>query len=121
MHIAEVLEFPFVEELPKREKSKLVKIWDQFKALSDAQKEHGILLPAVFVASMLGVSRQRVHTLGQEGRLKVIRIGGQPFITEESTIEYARSERKSGRPPNIPNNTREIFQRSMDAAKGRVK
>jgi len=121
MHEAAITEFDFVDKLPKREKSKVAKIWDQFKALSAAQEEHGILLPQVFVASMLGLSRQRVNFLCQEGRLVVVRIGDQPFVTENSTIEYAKSERKAGRPLNTPAGPKEMWKRSYGLAKGRVK
>lgn len=121
MHEATVNEFPFVAELPKREKSKLTKIWEQFQELSTAQEEHGILLPQVFVASMLGLSRQRVNEICKDGRLVVVQIGGRPFVTENSVIEFARTERKTGRPCNLPTTNKEIWKRSMDSAKGRVK
>lgn len=121
MHQAAITEFPFVDEMPKGEKSKLAKIWDQFQALSDAQKEHGILLPPAFVASMLGVSRQRISEVCKDGRLVVVQVGGRPFVTEHSVIDYAKAERKVGRPLNIPTTNKEIFKRAMDTAKGRVK
>lgn len=117
MFEASINEFPFVAELPKREKSKLATVWDRFKALSAVSKEAGCLVPPVFVASVLGISKQRVYQLGETGKLEVIRLEGQVFVTERSIIALARSERKSGRPFRTPETNREMWDASVKASK----
>lgn len=91
-----VTEFPFVEALPKRERSKLSKLWDHFQEVRAAAKEHGTLLPQYYAAQLLGVSRQRVHVLVNEGRLHTVVVGGLRYVTEASMIEFARAERATG-------------------------
>lgn len=98
MFEAAATDFPFVAELPKREKSKLVRVWDHFRELSRISETEGMLIPMSFAAIVLDVCRQRVYQLAEEGRLKVIKVNGHSFVTENSVVDYAASERKAGRP-----------------------
>jgi hypothetical protein len=98
MFEAVATDFPFVAELPKREKSKVVKVWESFQELSRVSAVEGMLIPQAFAAKVLDVSRQRVYELSGEGRLKVVLVNGHKFVTEKSVIDYAKSERKAGRP-----------------------
>lgn len=91
-------QFPFVSELPKREKRKVENVWDRLAQMREAVDAHGMLIPPVMVASLLNVSRQRVHQFTQDGRLKMVQVNGQPMITEDSVVELAKAERKAGRP-----------------------
>lgn len=93
---------PFLDTLPKREKSKLSKLWDHFQEVKAATAEHGVLLPQHYAADLLGVCRQRVHQLVNEGRLVSVEVGGLRYVTENSMMAFANSERKAGRPPKIP-------------------
>lgn len=119
MFDAAVTEFPFVEALPKRERSKLVKLWDHLKEIKAATAEHGVLLPQHYAADLLGVSRQRVHVLVNEGRLLTVEVGGLRYVTENSMRSYAESERKGGRPGTV-SNRRETFRSALDSAKEMV-
>lgn len=93
-----VAEFPFVAELPKREKSKIGKIWDHWKEVKAITEEKGMLVPPVVAALLLDVSRQRVHQLVEAGRLERVDFGGQGYITEASLVEWAKAEHVNGRP-----------------------
>jgi hypothetical protein len=110
-------DFPFVAELPKREKSKLAKVWDTFQELRAATAEHGSLVPTVMAANILGVSRQRVMQLVVDGKLISVCIHGQPFIGEKSLVEHARSERKTGRPFKIPETSGDMWRAGYAAAR----
>lgn len=114
---AEALEFPWVEELPKREKSRLAKAWDCLKAFSDATKEAGALVPVSFAASILGVSDQRIRDLVNGNILEGIRLQGHLFISERSIVAWARTERKAGRPPKALEGNLQIWKASHAAAK----
>lgn len=91
-------EFPFVEALPKREKSRLVKAWDAFRELSRIAETEGVLIPQVFAAKVLDLSTQRISQLCNEGKLKVVVVGNSRFVTEHSVVEWAEAEHKAGRP-----------------------
>lgn len=98
MSEAQVAEFPFVAELPKREKGKLAKAWDQWLAVKAVVAERGPLIPASFAAKLLNISHQRVSQLADSGKLQRVDIGGSFWITEASLVELAKGERKAGRP-----------------------
>lgn len=113
---AEVLEFPAFAELPKREKSKLQKIWDAFEELSKATDEKGLLVQQSIVARLLDVSPQRVSELVKLGRLETHVFNGVPLVTERSLVDFAKSERKAGR-PCIPETARGALKRAFKRPK----
>lgn len=98
-----VAEFPFVADLPKREKSKLAKLWDHFQEVRKATAEHGVLLPQHYAAKLLCLSPQRICQLLDDGKLACVDVGGIRYVTEASMMNWAQSERdKGGRPPKVP-------------------
>lgn len=96
------LEFPFVEGMPKRERSRLQKFWDLLGEIKQMREQHGQLIPPELAAKLIGVSQQRVDQLMGAGKLMRLEIDGRPFVGENSLVEFARSERKAGRPPKLP-------------------
>jgi excisionase family DNA binding protein len=94
-------EFPFVQGLAKREKGKLLRAWDLFEELSRVVEQEGMLMPQAFAASALGVSRQRVYQLVEAGKLKAVMVGSERFVTGNSVVDFAKSERKTGRPVKL--------------------
>ena len=114
-------EFPFVEELPKREKSRLQKLWDHFTEVKAITAQKGLLVPVRFAANLVGVSQQRVDQLCDNGSLERVYVDGHPFVTENSLIEWAKSERKAGRPPKLPQNNTDAWQVAKTYAKSVVK
>lgn len=97
----EFAEFPFVAEMPKREKSRLAKVWDAFEAVRQSYAENGIPVAYKAAATLLEISHQRVDQLCESGKLKRVEFGGHRYVTEKSLIEFARSERKTGRPQKV--------------------
>lgn len=96
-----VEEFEFVKSMPKGEK----KLWqrvrehiDEIKRITD---KRGIPVPQKLAANLLNVSQQRIDQLLKEGRLELVLVGGHPFVTEDSIVEYAQTERKQGRPTKM--------------------
>jgi len=98
MFEAQTMDFPFVAEMPKRERSKVGTLWERFNRLKAITDEKGMLLPPAFCAKLLGVSRQRVYVLLDEGRMERVDIDGQIFVTEASFIAWCKAEHKNGRP-----------------------
>ncbi len=99
---ADYAEFPFVEALPRREKSKVAKLWDLVQEIRAVSAESGPLIPSTLAAKCLGVSRQRVDDYLADGRLQEFRVDGHVFITGNSLVELAKTERKAGRPFKMP-------------------
>jgi hypothetical protein len=95
-------EFPFVAELPRREKSRWAQVWEDFKAMQAVTQEHGVLVPVGYVVKLLAVSRQRVYELCDVGRLQAFEFNGHYFVTQASIEGFCRSERKGGRPVKAP-------------------
>ena len=102
MFEATVSEFPFVAELPRAEKRQAKSLWDRFRDLSKLAETNGVLVPPSLAAALLDISKQRVHQLMVDGKLERIEFEGHPFITENSIVALAKTERKAGRPFRIP-------------------
>jgi hypothetical protein len=91
-------EFPFVAELPKREKRAVVTAWDMWQEAKELIAAKGNLIPLTLAADLGGVSKQRISDLVRAGRLERVALGNHVFVTESSLLSWVRSERKPGRP-----------------------
>lgn len=119
--INEAQEFPFVEVLPKREKSRLLSVWELISELSRVSEQKGALVPVVLAAEALNVTRQRMHQFCDESRLEVVLVRGHKFITEDSLVAFAKQQRKSGRPFNLPTSAKDQFSAACRAFKNKSK
>jgi len=117
MFEAEALEFPFTAAMPKREKSKLAKCWELLQRMKAISATEGDLVPVMMCAKLLGISRSRVDQFVQDGRLKRYDIDGHVFLTENSIVEFAKSERKNGRPVKALSSHSEMWKASMECAR----
>lgn len=111
-------DFPFVEELPKREKSRFARMWELVQEMSDKQREVGEMVPASLVAKVLRCSRQNVFSLAERGTLEAYRFDGHLFITRRSLVAYAEAERQVGRPLKDMN-YREVWRAAWEHARGK--
>lgn len=121
MFEAEATEFPFVAAMPKREKSRMQRVWDHFQEVKATVAEKGMVVPQHLVAELLGVTRQRVGELTDQGRFEVVVIGGIRYLTERSVVAFAKDERKAGRPPKVPEGIRGMWKAARVAAPGTFK
>lgn len=113
---AEALEFPFTAAMPKPEKSKLAKCWALLQRMNEISKTEGDLVPLMLGAKCLGLSRSRIDQLVADGRLRRYTIDNHVFLTENSIVEFAKLERKEGRPLKVP----ETFGQAVALAKEHV-
>jgi hypothetical protein len=97
----ETLEMPFMLTLPKRERSKVRQVWDMLSDMCELQREAGPVLPIGIVADALGLTNQRVRDIIRDGRLRTVFMDGRHYVTEASLKDFARVERKSGRPLSV--------------------
>jgi hypothetical protein len=115
MFDAATTEFPFVGALPKREKSKLGKVWDHFAQVRAIVAEKGMLVPQHLVANLLGLSKQRIGQLVDDGRLEGVDVHGTRYITEVSVVAFAKVERRRGRPVKLGSPLSEALSASREA------
>jgi hypothetical protein len=59
-------------------------------------KLHGGMLPISACAIVLGVSRQRVHQLVDEGTFSVHEFYGMKWLLEKEVVPFARLNRRAG-------------------------
>src|ERR1019366_2909803 len=59
-------------------------------------KLHGGLVPMSAVGTMLGVSRQRVHQLADEGTFTVYEFYGMKWLLESEVISFGKLKRAAG-------------------------
>jgi hypothetical protein len=113
---AAITEFPFVEALPKRERSKFSKLWDHLTEVREVVAQKGALVPQHMVADLLDVSRQRICALVDEGRFDSVEVHGVRYITADSVEVFAKQERsKCGRPRKSLDN-RKLWKASLSSA-----
>jgi hypothetical protein len=89
-------EFPFVASLPKREKTKRMKLLEVIDALEAVQVEKGPVIPQSLAAEILGVSRARICQLVDEGRLESFDLNGTRFVFAKSFLEFCKEDRPTG-------------------------
>jgi len=101
MFEATISEFPFVGELPKRDKSKLQEVWDELAEFHEVSKrEHG-LVSVQHAMKCLNVSRSSIDDLVRRCKLTRFEFGGHVVISVKSLKQWANAERSvGGRPRN---------------------
>jgi hypothetical protein len=121
MSEAPTYEFGFMQELPKRQQAIRKSFWEIIGDLHKTFEEKGILVPVSLAAKCLGVSRTRIHQFISDGRLDIEVVDGHLFITENSLVKLAQTERKNGRPFQYPTGVKEVWNMAVDHAKETVK
>ncbi len=64
--------------------------WKRFRRLS---KEHDGLTSPAMAAVAIGISRQRVHQIIQEGHLRTFTILGKPFLSCDEVHAFGKLDR----------------------------
>ena len=100
--VTELTDFPFVADLPKREKSKVSKALDAMDELESIVAERGPLIPQAMGAKVVGVSSARICQLVDAGAIDTYTVNGDRFLFVRSFREFCKRERKNGRPPTQP-------------------
>jgi len=97
-------EFPFVSELPRREKSAVGKALDILSQYGELTRKHGTLVPSVMASSLLDISPQRLLELIYAGRFEgAVQLGRWWYIPEKALLEHAKTvSKKGGRRPKSP-------------------
>lgn len=115
-------EFPFVSEVTRKRANPSA--WEALKALKAASQSGGAWVPAGLAAEMLGVGKQRLYDLIEEGTIHGEKYHGHLFLSEDSVVAYAKRERKAGRPPKvqtIAGTIKAVLKWSGDVKEGKEK
>jgi len=95
-------EFPFVQSMPIRQKSKLARLWDHLATVKRVTDEKGPIVPQHLVSELLNLSKQRIAQILDDGRLEAVEVNGVRYVTVKSVEVFAQMERKTGRPVKDP-------------------
>ena len=71
-------------------------VFDDLKEFMRIIKLRGGLVPISAVGTILGVSRQRVHQLADEGTFSVFEFYGMKWLLEEEVVSFAKLKREAG-------------------------
>jgi hypothetical protein len=108
-------EFGFVASLPKAEERPKT-AWDEWAEVKRLVDAKGQLIPINFAVKLLGVSRARVYQLIDEGKVETVEVGTYQFVTENSLMAWAHSERKAGRPFK-PVTKKQLWKMALETGK----
>ena len=101
-------------DLPKRKVKKGV--IDSLREFRATSAQEGGLLPFAAAAGVLGVSKQRVHDLVNEGTLRAIEQFGKNWLSANELESFVKLQRQSGRPWREPS-IKEQWRAAMEGAK----
>jgi hypothetical protein len=85
----------------------------EFKRIS---KVHGGLVPQSIAATLLGVTRQRVHQLVSEGTLGHWGFYGMNWLSEKELFSFAKLNRQQGENQYRPS-TKQLWKASHETGK----
>jgi hypothetical protein len=91
--------------------------WHEFSRIS---KSNGGLVPQSVVATILGVSRQRVHQLIEEGTFSHWSFYGKKWLSQKEVVSFAKLNRQAGENQFQPS-AKQIWKASQEHGKEFVK
>ena len=106
--------------LAKKKKLRLLSFLDDWREFSRISKLQGGLVPQSVVATILGVSRQRVHQLIEEGTFSHWDFYGKKWLSQEDVVSFAKLNRKTGENQFKPS-AKELWKASQEHGKEFVK
>lgn len=88
-----------VKQVAPKKASKIGRLLERLNEFRKFEAEYGELIPLPVAVGLLGVTKQRVYALIDEGRISSCVFEGHHYVTLDTVFDYAKSERKGGRPP----------------------
>ncbi len=106
---------------PKKEKSTVMRgVMDDIREFVRLTKLHGGLVPQSAVATILGVTRQRVHQLVEEGTLNHWTFYGMKWLSQKDVVSFAKLNRQQGENQYHPS-TKQMWKESREMGREFVK
>jgi hypothetical protein len=94
-----------------------LKDWREFSRISKLQ---GGLVPVSVVPNILGVSRQRVHQLVEEGTFSHWTFYGKKWVSQDEVVAFAKLNRQAGENQFKPS-AKELWKASKESGEEFVK
>ena len=91
-------------------------VFDDIKEFVKTIKLHGGLVPMSQVATVLGLSRQRVHQLADEGTFTVYHFYGMKWLLQKEVISFGKLQRQAGENQHEPSN-KQMWKEAREAGK----
>jgi len=98
----------------------LLRIVTDTKEFLRISNVNGGLVPQSSVATILGVSRQRVHQLVSEGTFSTWTFYGMKWLSQQEVVSFAKLNRKPGENQHSPS-MKQMWKDSHEAGKEFVK
>jgi hypothetical protein len=103
--------------VPKEKKSGGIKgLFEDINEFARLTELHKGLVPMSTVATILGVSRQRVHQLVEEGTFSHWTFYGMKWLSQEEVVSFAKLNRRQGENQFKPS-TKQRWKDSRQAGK----
>jgi hypothetical protein len=83
-------------------------------------KLHGGLLPMSAVGTILGLSRQRVHQLADEGTFSVFEFYGMKWLLESEVVSFGKLKRAAGENQHDPSK-KQMWKEAREFSKDFIK
>jgi|SRR5271170_1647099 len=106
--------------IAKKKSKSLFSFLNDWREFSRISKLHGGLVPQSIVATVLGVSRQRVHQLIEEGTFSHWDFYGKKWLSQEEVVSFAKLNRQAGENQFKPS-MKELWKASKEHGKEFVK
>ena len=90
---------PWLFDVPATELKRVKNKWEELAEMADKSEEVGGLIPPALAASLLDVSRQRVHNMIERGRINSWMFFGDRYVSAAEVHAFMASERKPGPKP----------------------
>ena len=100
----------------KGKASRIQEIVEDTKEFMRISKQRGGLIPLSTVATILGVSRQRVYQLVSEGVFGHWTFHGMKWVSQAEVVEFAKLDRRGGENQHGPS-VKELWKASRASGK----
>jgi hypothetical protein len=95
-------------------------VFDDIKEFVRIIKLRGGLVPMSAVGTVLGISRQRVHQLADEGTFSVYEFYGMKWLLEEEVVTFGKLKRAAGENQHEPSK-KQMWKEARETGKEFIK
>jgi hypothetical protein len=107
-------------DVPEKKAKGLTGLLETTRDFMKISQQRGGLVPQSTVATILGVSRQRVHQLVTEGTLSHWTFYGMKWLSQEEVVAFAKLNRKAGENQHKPS-AKQMWKDSQEVGREFVK
>lgn len=92
-------QFAWFDHLGRRERARMVKLWERYSEVRDGAAGGDVLLPLPVAAKLLRLTHQRLHQYVLSGELRAFRFGAGLFVVGSAVeLQAQKPRRRAGKP-----------------------